>query len=87
MILVPFLFIVLSVVTVGNPAAAPPGNGFVDPMVDEPRVVSPEVVAKVNDNWQRDVKPSTAKEYEVEYKKFRVNSSECFFLTNVSVSD
>ena len=80
MVLVPFLFLILTVVTVGNPAAVSPRSGFVDPMVDEPRVLAPEVVAKVNDNWLRDVKHSTAKEYKLEYKKFQVNtSSEYFF--------
>ena len=81
MILVPFLFVILTVVTVGNPAAASPGNGFVDPMVDELRVLSPEVVAKVNDNWLHNVKHSTAKEYELEYKKFQVNTSFEYFLS------
>ena len=80
MILVPFLLIFLTVVIVGNPAPASPGNGFVDPMVDEPRVLSPEVVAKVNDNWLRNVKPSMAKEYELQYKKFGVNTSFESFL-------
>ena len=79
-ILVPFLFHILTVATVGNPATVSPGIGFVDPMVDEPRVLTPEIVAKVNDNWLRDVKHSTAKEYNMEYKKFKVNtSSKCSF--------
>ena len=74
MILIPFFIVFLTVVTVGNPAAASPRNRFVDPMVDEPRVLSPEVVAKVNDNWLRDVKASTAKEYK------SWNTKNSFFL-------
>ena len=75
MILVPFLFIFLTVVTVGNPAIATTENGFADPMDDEPGVLSPEVVAKVNENWLRDVKASTAKEYKQGYTKFQVETS------------
>ena len=56
MFLVPLLFVILTVVAVGNPAATPPGNGLVDSMTEEPEVLSPEVVGKVDQNWLRDVK-------------------------------
>lgn len=78
MILIPFLFVFLTVVTVGNPAVASLGKRFVDPMVDEHRVLSLEVVAKINDNWLRNIKHSTAKEYKLEYKIIVVNTSSVF---------
>ena len=81
-VLVPLLFFILTVVTVGNPAIVPPHNGFVDPMEDEPRVLSPEVVAKVNENWLRDVKASTGKDYEKDYIKFQVKTSPKWFFKN-----
>ena len=56
-ILLPLIFIVLTMVTVGNPLTSPTSEiGFVDPTVDEPKVPSPEVVAKVDENWLREVK-------------------------------
>ena len=50
MFLVPLLFVILTVVTVGNPAVTPPENRFVDPMNEEPTLLSPEVVAMVDEN-------------------------------------
>lgn len=80
MILVPLVFVFLAVVTVANPAASEPRPIFTDHMgVDEPRILDPEVVAKVNKNWLRDVKESTGKEYEKNYGKFVVNISSSFY--------
>ena len=87
MFLVPLLFVILTVVAVGNPAATPPGNWLVDSMTEEPEVLSPEVVGKVDQNWLRDVKAATAKQYVLEYKKFQASiSSDCFFKTQIRVN-
>lgn len=84
MILIPFfsvfVTVFVTVVTVGNPARASPRKRSADSTVDKPRALSPEVEAKVDDDCQRDVKLSTAKEYKPENKKIEVNtSSDCVF--------
>ena len=80
LILVPLFFVILTVVTVGDSAASPT-NGFVDPMQEEePTALSPAVVANVDGNWLRNVKPSAARQYELGYNKFRVSVSSDIFL-------
>lgn len=68
--------------TVGNPAIAPPDIGFVDPMDDDPKVLSPEFVANVNENWLHNVKSSTGKDYELDYKKLQIKTSSEWFFKN-----
>ena len=74
--LLPFILLVVAVIPVAESSTThgAAANGFTEPMEDEPDVLTPEVVAKVDANWLLALHPSTAKEYQNDLKRFKVGN-------------
>ena len=73
-VLLPFILLVVTVIpgATSSTRDRAASNGYTEPMEDEPDVLTPEVVAKVDANWLSALHPTTAKEYAIDVKRFKV---------------
>ena len=74
--LLPFflLLVAVNVATATTDGAA--ANGITETMEEEPDVLTPQVVAKVDESWLLALQPTTAKEYELDVKRFKVGNTD-----------